>query len=176
MKSWLRNGLPLAVLTLSVCPFPAFAGTPLSVIVDKTQLIQLSADAGTIVIGNPSIVDVSLNGRQAYVNGHSYGETNIMIFDNGGSKIADFDVTVGRGSANQLSMYMGNAADGVSRYTYSCDPDCEINMMVGDNNTYLGKTIAANRSKNDFAQGVKTTDLAPRSINLGASSGGTPAQ
>ncbi|MBG1233951.1 pilus assembly protein N-terminal domain-containing protein [Aestuariivirga litoralis] len=134
----------------------AHAGMPLVVQMDQSQLLELPADPGTIIVGNPSIADVSLNGRQLFVHGHSFGETNLMIFDGKGQKIADFEVTVSHDTQNQLSLYMGNNTNGPTRYTYSCAPNCEQNMMVGDNNTYLQQTLTGNASKLGFATGTKS--------------------
>ena len=148
----------------------AVAGTPLTVQIDQSQLLTLQADPGTIIVGNPSIADVSINGRQMFIHGHSFGETNLMIFDTLGSKVADFELTVGNSASNQLTLYLGSATNGTARYTYSCAPTCEAAMMVGDPSTYLNKMVGDNRAKTDFASGVKSTDL------LAAKSGGAPAQ
>ena len=136
----------------------AFAGSPLVVQMDQSQLMQLTADPGSIIIGNPSIADVSLNGRQLFIHGHSFGETNLMIFDMGGKKIGDYDVTVSHDSENQLSLYMGNATKGVARYTYSCAPNCEQNMMVGDEPTWMQQVLANNRSKVAYATSTRSDD------------------
>ena len=138
---------------------PAFAGTPLTVQMDQSQLMMLEADPGTIIVGNPSIADVSINGRQLFFHGHSFGETNIMIFDTNGKKVADYDITVSKDTANELSLYLGNATNGAGRHTYSCAPNCEQNMMVGDDSGAFQRLVNDNRTKNDYATGVKTSDL-----------------
>ena len=157
----------LSVLILGYCGTAA-AGTPLTVQIDQSQLLTLQSDPGTIVVGNPSIADVSLNGKQMYIHGHSFGETNLMIFDTSGNKMSEFELTVGNSPINQVTVYRGSATSGALRQTYSCAPTCEAAMMSGDND--LGKVIGDNRSKADFASGVKSSDLASKP------SGGAPPQ
>jgi hypothetical protein len=136
----------------------ASAGTSLVVQMDQSQLMQLAADPGSIIIGNPSIADVSLNGRQLFIHGHSFGETNLMIFDTTGKKIGDYDVTVSHDSENQLSLFLGNATKGASRFSYSCAPNCEASMMVGDDPTQMQQILANNRNKVSFATGTSAVD------------------
>ena len=147
----------------------ALAGTPLTVQIDQSQLLSLDAEPGTIIVGNPSIADVSVNGRQMFVHGHSFGETNLMIFDVNGKKMGDYELTVGNSSNNQVTVFIGSGTNGPTRYTYSCAPTCEAAMMVGDPSAYLNKVVGDNRAKSDYASGVKSSDLAPKS-----SGGGLP--
>lgn len=140
----------------------AFAGTPLTVQIDHSQLIALQSDPGTIIVGNPSIADVSVNGKQMFVHGHAFGDTNLMIFDISGNKIADYDLSVGNSSSNQVTLFLGSATNGTVRYTYSCAPSCEAAMMVGDPSSYLNKVVGDNRAKTDYASGVKSSDLTPK--------------
>ena len=149
----------LSVSILGYCGTAA-AGTPLTVQIDQSQLLTLEADPGTIIIGNPSIADVSLNGKQMYIHGHSFGETNLMIFDASGNKMSEFELTVGNSPINQVTVYRGNGTSTAQRQTYSCAPTCEAAMMAGDNN--LSQVIGDNRSKADFANGVKSSDLVPK--------------
>ncbi len=146
----------------------ASAGTSLVVQMDQSQLMQLASDPGSIIICNPSIADVSLNGRQLFIHGHSFGETNLMIFDAAGKKIGDYDVTVSHDTENQLSLFIGNATKGSNRYTYSCAPNCEQNMMVGDDPTTMQQILANNRNKVSFATGTSAVDTGGGNGGAGA--------
>jgi Pilus formation protein N terminal region len=164
MKFGICAGAAGACVSLVVGASLAAAGTPLTVQMDQSQLMMLNADPGTIIIGNPSIADVSLNGRQLFIHGHAAGETNLMVFDGGGNKIADFDLSVSHDTANSLVVYKGNATNGTFRYTYSCAPNCEFNMMAGDDSAAFEKLVSDNRAKTDYATGVKTSDLGPKNV------------
>ncbi len=162
MKHFNRLACATAFLTLAQFSF-AHAGTPLIVEMDQSQPMLLTGDVGSIIVGNPSIADVSLNGRQIILHGHSFGETNLVIFDTNGHKLVDFDVTVSHNTSNQLSLFVGSSASPAQRYSYSCAPSCEVNMMVGDNADWMGKVVGSNRQKNDYKTGVKTSDLTQKS-------------
>ena len=133
----------------------AQAGTPLTVTTDHSQLITLSADPGTVVIGNPSIADISLNGRQLFINGHGAGETNLMVFDQGGNKLADYEIAVTQGTDNSMILFAsGSTPD--QRLSYVCAPNCERSMMVGDNFTDFTNILTGNQTKASDAQGTGT--------------------
>jgi hypothetical protein len=121
----------------------------------------LTGDPGSVIIGNPSIADVSLNGRQLILHGHSFGETNLIVFDTTGNKLVDFDITVAHNTSNQLSVFVASGDKGAARrYTYSCAPYCEANVIVGD--AYAQSVVTDTRAKNDLTNGVKTSDLGPK--------------
>ena len=131
----------------------AQAGTPLTVTTDHSQLITLSADPGTVVIGNPSIADISLNGRQLFINGHGAGETNLMVFDQDGNKLADYEIAVAQGTDNSMILFAsGSIPD--QRLSYVCAPNCERSMMVGDTLTDFGNILSGNQQKTAAAQGA----------------------
>lgn len=151
----------------------ANAGTPLTVLVDRSQLMMLSADPGTVVVGNPSMADVSLNGRQLFINGHSVGETNLMVFGQNGEKIADFDVTITQFGENAMTVFTGSSA-GTARLSYVCAPICQRSMIVGD--SALTSLISDNQSKMNFAQGVSSTNLATSTAATTQPSAAAPTQ
>ncbi|HEY4994707.1 MAG TPA: pilus assembly protein N-terminal domain-containing protein [Aestuariivirga sp.] len=135
----------------------ANAGTPLTVLVDRSQLMMLSADPGTVVVGNPSMADVSLNGRQLFINGHSAGETNLLVFDQSGEKIADYDITIMQVGENSLTVFKGTVA-GTQKYSFACAPICERAIMPGDESAPLELLLGDNQGKYGFSQGIKPGD------------------
>lgn len=136
------------------------AGTALTVLVDRSQLMQLNADPGTVVVGNPSMADVSLNGRQLFIHGHSAGETNLMVFDQSGEKIADYDITVTQVGENAMTVFKGTTG-GIQRLSYACAPICERSMIVGDDTVALSSLVGDNGTKSNFKQNIKGTSAAP---------------
>jgi len=147
----------------------AQAGTPLTIQTDQSQPMLLASDPASIIIGNPSIADVSLNGRQLILHGHAFGETNLIVMDADGKRIVDFDITVSHDTANQLSLYFANANSSAQRHSYTCAPNCEASMMTGDPDDWMAKVIASNRAKSDFATGVKTSDLVTKGSSVALS-------
>ena len=135
--------------------------TPITVEVDQSQLVMLSTDPATVVVGNPSIADISLNGKQMFLHGHSFGETNIMVFDASGNKIINYYVSVAHHTENQVTLFAANTRhlDGIDRSTYTCAPNCEANMMVGDKSDLFGITMGNNQAKYKFATGSLTADV-----------------
>ena len=158
--------IKLSILALLVATGTARAdapanATPVTVEVDQSQLVMLTTDPATVVVGNPSIADISLNGKQMFLHGHSFGETNIMVFDASGNKIINYYVSVAHHTDNQVTIFAASARhlDGIDRYTYTCAPNCEGNMMVGDSSTFFGTTMGNSQAKYKFATGSLTADV-----------------
>jgi Flp pilus assembly secretin CpaC len=144
---WL-NLSALALLTAAGAP--AMASEQLTVQTDKTQLISVSAEPGTVVVGNPSIADVTVSGKQIFVHGRAFGDTNLMILDAAGNQIANFDITVAHNPTNAVALYRAGV-----RTSYTCAPLCEVTMQPGDPLSYTDELIKVNGSKAGLATGVK---------------------
>lgn len=151
----------------------AFAGTPVTVFTDQTQMIALAQDPGTVVVGNPSIADVSVNGRRVFMHGRGYGNTNITILDVQGNQLANFDVTVTHDAANEVAVFSAtqNPTERASRSSFTCAPLCQKTVIAGDSNIFFGEITAQNSSKLNSATGNTT---APVSAPGGP--GAAPAQ
>ena len=139
----------------------AFAGSPITVLTDHTQLIELSAEAGTVVVGNPSIADVSVNGKQVFLHGRAFGDTNVMILDVNGNQLANFDVNVNHEVDNQVAIYSATskAEQLAARFTYTCNPTCQRVMIPGDEHVTFSYILGDNDSKSKLATGNKTKDV-----------------
>jgi Pilus formation protein N terminal region len=136
----------------------AHAATPLTIEMDQSQLITVNAEPGSIVVGNPSIADASINGRQIFIHGHTFGQTNLMVFDSNGNKLLDFELTVAHNTSNQVALFASTPYQGPLRYSYSCAPYCEANMVPGDNFDWTKNIILLSRAKYEFATGQKSAD------------------
>ncbi len=130
-----------------------YAAESITIESDKTQLISVSVRPGTVVVGNPSIADVSINGNQIFVHGHGYGNTNIVILDLKGTQIANFDITVKQSTSNAMSVFRGP-----DRFSYACDPICESNLQPGDRLDYFKSIVESQAAKNELATGSETTE------------------
>lgn len=138
----------------------ALAGSPITIQTDQTQLIAVSADPGTVVVGNPSIADVSLSGRRVFLHGRGFGSTNILILDIAGNQLANFDVTVTHDHPNELVIVTSSPTKPqILIDTYSCAPTCYHAMIPGD--AGFANAVSANSTKASLASGSKSTDAAP---------------
>jgi len=76
------------------------AAQELVVKTDQTQLISISGTPGTVVIGNPSIADVTVHGNKLFVHGRAFGSTSLIILDENGNQLSALDITVMLGGEN----------------------------------------------------------------------------
>ena len=107
-------------LALALAPAAALAAS-LAVPLDQSALVTLSAPAHNIVLGNPSIADVSVSdGRHLVVTGKGKGVTNLIVTDAGGRTIFDRQIVVGAGSGDRVLLI-----NGASLVRYSCTLGCE---------------------------------------------------
>lgn len=104
------------------------------VTVDRAKLFRVSRPAATIIIGNPSIADATVEDERTLVlTGRSFGVTNIIILDADGEPIVDRTVVVRSHEANTVRVYRR-----ASRETYACAPVCEPTLTIGDNESTFG--------------------------------------
>ena len=106
----------------------AAAAETLAVTVDQATVMKLPEKVATIVVGNPLIADVAVqSGGLVVVTGKGFGSTNLIALDRTGAVLMERSVVV-RGATDQsIQVYRG-----VERETYSCTPDCERRITLGD--------------------------------------------
>ena len=110
----IRSSLPGLIFgLLALVPAASQAGQPLVVKLDYTQVMTVARPPGTVIVGNPSIADVTIQGDQVYLHARSYGTTNILMLDENGGQLADLDVTVQSGADNDIQVFKAGAS-----YTY----------------------------------------------------------
>lgn len=99
------------------------------VTVDQAKVFRISRPAATIIIGNPSIVDATIEDEQTLVlTGRSFGVTNLIILDANGDAVIDQAVVVRGSETNTVRIYRG----GDNRETLACAPVCEATVTIGD--------------------------------------------
>ncbi|MEQ1717601.1 MAG: pilus assembly protein N-terminal domain-containing protein [Hyphomicrobium sp.] len=126
---------------------PAGAGD-LVVRYDQSQLLRLPRPATEIIIGNPSIADVALQGGNLLVvTGKTFGITNVIALDSERNVIQDQRVIVERDDRRIVNLHKGG-----SRYTYSCTPNCEPNLTIGDDETFFTTINKHNGDKTRFSE------------------------
>jgi hypothetical protein len=121
---------------------------------DQSQLLRLPREASEVIVGNPSIADVTLQeGNLLVVTGKTFGITNVITLDADHNVIQDQRVMVERDDRKVVNLHKGS-----TRYTYSCTPNCEPTLTIGDDKTFFESVQAANASKTKFSEGA--TDAA----------------
>jgi len=126
------------VFACAAAPLPVKAEA-INVVLDRATVLRLPEKVATIVIGNPSIADGSLQaGGLLVVTGKGYGNTNLLALDRQGDTLAEYIVTVAAPKDDsKLTVYRG-----VERETWSCAPKCEHSVMLGDSNGYFSGNSA----------------------------------
>jgi hypothetical protein len=142
------TGTLLAVAALSAAPAQAETVT---VSVDEARILKIPDRVATIVIGNPLVADASLqSGGILIVTGKGFGSTNLLALDRAGKVIMDKTVQV-RGP---VSSYLVVVYKGVERESYSCSPECERRLTLGDSAAYFDGILAQAGSRNGQALGA----------------------
>ena len=127
---------------------PAGANDAINVFVDQAKLIKIPEKIGTLVIGNPLIADVSVQaGGTLVVTGKSYGATNLIALDRQGNVLMEKTVQVEGIRDRTVTVYRG-----VQRETYSCTPNCERRITLGDGNDFFAATIGQAGARSSQAQ------------------------
>lgn len=122
----------------------------LIVALDEAKLLRLPDKVATIVIGNPMIADISLQpGGLMVLTGKGFGLTNLVVLDRAGTVLLEKSIEV-EGPRGELVVFYR----GIERETYSCTPQCERRITLGDSNVYFDALIAQAGSRNGYAQGA----------------------
>lgn len=126
---------------------PAAERGELQVTVDRAKVIRLPERTQTVVIGNPAIADMSIQKNGVVVvTGKSYGVTNLIALDSGGNMLAESTVSVAAPSEAVVVVQRG-----LERQSYSCTPNCQPSVILGDANTYFNENRGQADSRNQFA-------------------------
>lgn len=115
---------------------------------DQSQLLRLPRPATEVIIGNPSIADVALQGGNLLVvTGKTFGITNVIALDGERNVIQDQRVIVERDDRRVVNLHKGG-----SRYTFSCTPNCEPNLTIGDDEQFFATINKHNADKTRFSE------------------------
>jgi Flp pilus assembly secretin CpaC len=118
---------------------------------DQSQILRLSRPAAEIIVGNPSIADVTIQtGNILVVTGKSFGITNIIALDAERNIIQDQRVSVRRDEAGVVNLHKG-----ISRHTFACMPQCNPTITVGDDVGFMSSVLTQSKNKMTFSEGVQ---------------------
>ena len=98
-----------AMLALAM---PAFAQErPLDVKLDQATQVRLRAPAGSVIVANPRIADVTVtDARTLFITGKSYGLTEIIAVDALGRPLFQRQVAVSPGETGSVRVWRGGEA------------------------------------------------------------------
>ena len=126
------------------CRSPRSPPSTLGIALDQATLMKLPEKVSTIVVGNPLIADVAVqSGGLVVVTGKGYGSTNLIALDRAGAVLMERSIVVRGPSDQHRAVYRG-----VERETYSCTPNCERRITLGDSADYFTATLG----QSDVAQ------------------------
>ncbi|MCB1546469.1 MAG: pilus assembly protein N-terminal domain-containing protein [Hyphomicrobiaceae bacterium] len=117
---------------------------------DQSTIVRLPRAASDIIIGNPSIADVSIQGGTLLViTGKTFGTTNVIALDSEQKVIRDQRVLVTRDDTKMVSLHQGS----VGRTTYTCAPRCHVTLTIGDEKSYYERVKEATEKKLKISEG-----------------------
>ncbi|WP_425337524.1 pilus assembly protein N-terminal domain-containing protein [Salinarimonas rosea] len=134
---------------------PAPAGGPretLTVFLDHAKVIRLPERTQTVIVGNPFIADVTVQRNGILVvTGKAYGATNLIALDAQGLLLAESMVSVQAPLEDSVVVVQR----GLDRESYSCTPDCQPSLRLGDSDGYFGAVGGQATQRAGFATQVR---------------------
>jgi hypothetical protein len=110
---------------------------------DQSQLLRLPRPVTEVIIGNPSIADVAVQGGNLLVvTGKSFGVTNIIALDADRNVIQDQRVIVDQDDRRTVALYRG-----ATRQTFTCAPVCTPAVIIGDDPKFFDTVTKAAQSR-----------------------------
>jgi hypothetical protein len=142
----------IVLLVATAMTTRARAGDTLTVALDQATITKIPENVTTLVIGNPLIADVTVQpGGLLIVTGKGYGTTNMIALDRSGAVLTERNIQVLGPQDEIVHVYRGP-----NRESFSCTPDCEPRITLGDSPAFFDQTIgqAGNRSARAQAGGA----------------------
>jgi Pilus formation protein N terminal region len=101
---------------------------PVMVMIDHAKVVKLPERTQTVIVGNPIIADVTVQKNGILVvTGKSYGVTNLIALDAGGGLLTETLISVQAPSESLITVQRG-----LERESYSCTPNCQPSLLLGD--------------------------------------------
>lgn len=149
--------LALGAAILVAAISPSLAET-LRIEVNKASILKLTETPTTIIIGNPALADITPQDNDVLVLvGKASGRTNIIILDEEGNIMHNYDIAVQEEQSGNLTLYKAG-----KQWSYSCAPYCERVINPNDDedafslnlNQVLAKTNQMTSAANEAAANI----------------------
>jgi len=135
-----------AAIVVAMSLTSAGAAEVINVIMDQAKIAPVPDRTATLVVGNPLIADVSVQaGGTMVLTGKGYGVTNVIALDHAGKVLSDKLVRV-KGPLENVVVYRGT-----TRESYTCAPNCERRITLGDSAEYFETTLTQTAVRNNRA-------------------------
>jgi Pilus formation protein N terminal region len=144
------HSIPVISSLLAAVLWPATpaAANDLVVRYDQSQLLRLPRPVVDIIVGNPSIADVTVQGGNLLVvTGKTFGVTNIIALDADRNVIQDQRIVV-----QQDDQRVVNLTKGGGRQSYTCTPNCSPTLTIGDADAYFDAINKHVSNKTKFSE------------------------
>lgn len=137
-----------ALSSLAVIPFAS--AQDLVVKYDQSQILRLPRPVAEIIIGNSSIVDVTVQSANLLVvTGKTFGITNVIALDADRNIIQDQRIMVARDESKVVNLVKAG-----QRQSYNCSPQCNPSAVIGDETRYFNETVRNSFVKKNFSEGA----------------------
>lgn len=107
----LAVGSASALLALAAATAAQAQARPLNVEIDHATRVQLRAPAGSVIVANPKIADITVvDANTLFITGKGYGVTEIVAVDALGRPLFQSQVVVSAGSSGSVRVWRGAQA------------------------------------------------------------------
>ncbi len=130
--------IPAAIVATTLFTTPVLAENSITVAADRAKIVSISGEPAAVIIGNPTFADVTVRSGQIIIHGRHFGSTNLLILDDNGDQIGNFELHVMQKASPSVVVYKAGR-----RESYSCVPNCEVTLSVGDTPDYFDKVVQA---------------------------------
>ncbi|MEJ0074965.1 MAG: pilus assembly protein N-terminal domain-containing protein [Alphaproteobacteria bacterium] len=145
-----RKTAAVLALILSIFLLPRIAGAAetVEVVLDQAALMKLPDKVSTVVVGNPMIADIAIqSGGLMVVTGKGFGSTNLIALDRAGAVLMERSIVVSGPRGNDTVQVFR----GVQRETFSCTPNCERRITLGDSADFFSAIQTQAETRNGAA-------------------------
>jgi hypothetical protein len=144
----LKHFAAAVAFVLAAAP-AALADSPFMVKVDQTVAVKLASPANSVVVGNATVVDVTVHDASTLlITGKAFGSTNVMVLDRTGKAIWQTELAVTGGSDTSLTIVRGGNTN-----TYSCTDKCRGTPSSGDDPAFFNNVMQTVTGKDAAAKG-----------------------
>lgn len=114
---------------------------------DQSQILRLPRPVAELIIGNPSIADITVQGADMLViTGKTFGVTNVIALDADRNVIQDQRVIVQRDEQRMVNLHKG-----AMRQSFTCTPACQPTITIGDDPAYFDLITKHSATKTKFS-------------------------
>lgn len=121
---------------------------------DQVRLMRIDEPASDIIVGNPSIADVAIQGSKLLVvTGKTFGVTNVIVLNGSGQVIANRRLVVRADDQKIVDL-----SRGTQKWSYNCAPKCQSVLKIGDESAYYQNVAKSSQDKLKIADKVVEGD------------------